>query len=98
MQNIEWQVWREARAMTRREVITKAISKQLSWAQASEITGCLLRGSAAGRSNRGHPLIPGLYGVFRTADSWIAIVGVVGRMRETFFELVGRPDLYERFP
>jgi len=27
MQNIERRVWREARAMTRREVITKAISK-----------------------------------------------------------------------
>jgi transposase len=39
MQNIERQVWREARAMTRREVITKAIAKQLSWVQAAEIVG-----------------------------------------------------------
>ena len=39
MQNIERRVWREARAMTRREVITKAIAKQLSWLQAAEIVG-----------------------------------------------------------
>ena len=39
MQNIEWQVWREAQAMTRRAVITKAIARQLSWVQAAEIVG-----------------------------------------------------------
>jgi hypothetical protein len=43
MQNIERQVWREARAMTRREVITKAIAKQLTWIQASEILGVSAR-------------------------------------------------------
>src|SRR5215470_11706714 len=37
MGNVERRVWREARAMTRREVITKAIARQLSWVQASEI-------------------------------------------------------------
>ena len=37
MHNIERQVWREARAMTRREVITKAIAKQLSWVQAPRL-------------------------------------------------------------
>jgi transposase len=39
MEKIERQVWREARAMTRREVITKAIAKQISWVQAAEIVG-----------------------------------------------------------
>jgi transposase len=39
MQNIEQLVRREARAMTRREVITKAIARQLSWVQAAEIVG-----------------------------------------------------------
>ena len=39
MQNIERRVWREVRAMTRREVITKAIARQLSWVQAAEIVG-----------------------------------------------------------
>jgi hypothetical protein len=39
MENIERRVWREARAMTRREVITKAIARQLTWLQAAEIIG-----------------------------------------------------------
>src|SRR5229473_3186757 len=43
MQNVERRVGREARAMTRREVITKAITKQLSWVQASEILGISVR-------------------------------------------------------
>src|SRR5216684_9060627 len=43
MQNIERQVGREARAMTRRAVITKAITKQLSWVQTSEIAGISAR-------------------------------------------------------
>jgi hypothetical protein len=43
MHDIERQVWREARAMTRREVITKAIAEQLTWVQASEILGVSAR-------------------------------------------------------
>ena len=43
-------------------------------------------------------MIPGLYGIFPTADGWIAIVGVAGSARARFFEIVGRPDLSERFP
>jgi crotonobetainyl-CoA:carnitine CoA-transferase CaiB-like acyl-CoA transferase len=78
-------------------ITTSLIGGQI-WAQASEYTGCLMRGAPAGRANRGHPLIPGLYGVLRTANGWIAVVGAVGRMRQTFFELVGRPELYEQFP
>ena len=37
MENIERRVGREVRAMTRREVITKAIAGQLSWVQATEV-------------------------------------------------------------
>ncbi len=37
MENIERRVWREARAMTRREVIIKAIAGQLNWVQAADI-------------------------------------------------------------
>ena len=48
------------------------------WAQASELTAALATGEASGRSNRGHPLIPGVYGVFPTSDGWLAIVGVAG--------------------
>jgi transposase InsO family protein len=37
MENIERRVWREVRAMTRQEVITKAIARQITWLQAAEI-------------------------------------------------------------
>jgi transposase len=43
MESIERRVWREARAMTRREVITKAIAGQLSWVQAADIAGVSAR-------------------------------------------------------
>jgi formyl-CoA transferase/CoA:oxalate CoA-transferase len=67
------------------------------WAQASEYTGYLLSERVAGRSNHGHPLIPGLYGTFSTADGWIAIVGVTGATRPVLFETLGRPELTARF-
>ena len=55
MHDIERQVWREARAMTRREVIIKAITKQLSWVQAAEILGISARicDGYGARSNAG---------------------------------------------
>jgi crotonobetainyl-CoA:carnitine CoA-transferase CaiB-like acyl-CoA transferase len=77
-------------------VTTSLIGGQI-WAQASEYTGCLLRGRASGRANRGHPLIPGLYAIFPTQDGWIAVVGVVGALRDTFFGIVGRPELSQQF-
>jgi hypothetical protein len=43
MENIERRVWREARAMTRREVMTKAIAGQLSWSQAATVLGLTTR-------------------------------------------------------
>jgi transposase len=43
MEQMERWVWREARAMTRREVITKAIAGQISWAQAADIAGVSTR-------------------------------------------------------
>jgi crotonobetainyl-CoA:carnitine CoA-transferase CaiB-like acyl-CoA transferase len=67
------------------------------WAQVAEYTAYLLSGRVSGRANRGHPLIPGLYGIFPTRDGWIAIVGVVGAARKTFFQLIGAPDLGDRF-
>jgi crotonobetainyl-CoA:carnitine CoA-transferase CaiB-like acyl-CoA transferase len=63
------------------------------WAQASEYTHYLCSGQLPGRPNRGHPLIPGLYGIMPTADGWIAIVGVVGPQRAVFYDAIGRPDL-----
>lgn len=77
-------------------VDTSLLGGQL-WAQASEYTACLMTGRPAGRADRGNPMIPGLYGIFPTADGWIAIVGVTGRARVTFYDVIGRPDLAERF-
>ena len=39
MENIERRVRREARAMTRREVITKVLARQLTWIQAAQVLG-----------------------------------------------------------
>jgi crotonobetainyl-CoA:carnitine CoA-transferase CaiB-like acyl-CoA transferase len=67
------------------------------WAQASEYTAYLASGRPPGRANRGNPLIPGIYGIFPTADGWIAIVGVAGRVRATFFQAIGALELSELF-
>jgi hypothetical protein len=53
MQDIERQVSREARAMTRREVLTKAITRQLSWVQAAgiwESAPAICNGCGTGRA------------------------------------------------
>lgn len=63
------------------------------WAQASEYTYYLSSGELPGRPNRGHPLIPGIYGIMPTADGWLAIVGVTGPQRPGFFATIGRPEL-----
>lgn len=67
------------------------------WAQAGEITRYLMSGEVSGPGGRSHPMIPGIYGLFRTSDGWIAIVGVAGPLRDRFYETIGRPDLIERF-
>ncbi len=43
MEKIERRVQREARAMTRREVITKAIAGELNWVQAAQVLGITAR-------------------------------------------------------
>jgi crotonobetainyl-CoA:carnitine CoA-transferase CaiB-like acyl-CoA transferase len=68
------------------------------WAQASEYTRTLLAGAPAGPANRGSAHIPGIYAIFPTADGWIAIVGAAGPARDVFFDVIGRPELRERFP
>jgi len=65
------------------------------YAQASEYTAYLMSGEVPGRSNRGHPLINGLYGVLPTKDGHIAVVGVLPAARPTFAELVGMPGLFD---
>ncbi len=67
------------------------------WAQAGELTRYLMSGEMTGPSNRGHSMVPGIYGMFATSDGWIAIVGVAGPLRDRFYETIGRPDLIERF-
>ncbi len=67
------------------------------WAQAGEYTRYLMSGQPSGASGRGHPMIPGIYGMFPTADGWIAIVGTAGPARDRFYETIGRPDLIQRF-
>jgi formyl-CoA transferase/CoA:oxalate CoA-transferase len=78
-------------------VDTSLVGGQI-WAQASEYTRCILAGAPAGPAHQGSALIPGVYAIFPTADGWIAIVGAAGPARETFFEVIGRPDLIARFP
>lgn len=68
------------------------------WAQAAELTHYLITGEVAPHAGQGHGLVPGIYGVFPTADGWIAIVGVAGRARTSFYELIGRADLVEAYP
>ena len=65
------------------------------WAQASEYTFYLLTGRPAGRANRANPMIAGLYGIFPTADGWLAVVGVPGPNRDAFFHEVGLPELLD---
>ena len=77
-------------------VETSLLGGQL-WAQAGEYTKYLMSGEVSGPSGRSHPMIPGIYGVFPTADGWIAIVGTAGPARDTFYRTIGRPDLIERF-
>ena len=77
-------------------VATSLLGGQI-WAQASEYTAALIRGVASGPADRGHPMIPAIYGIFPTADGWIGIVGVVAALRSAFFETLGRPELTARF-
>jgi crotonobetainyl-CoA:carnitine CoA-transferase CaiB-like acyl-CoA transferase len=83
-----------ARARTGRgqRVDVSLLGSQI-WAQASEYTAFLVSGSLAGRANRGHPLIAGIYGIFPTTDGWIAVVGVVPDDRPRFYAAIGRPEI-----
>lgn len=65
------------------------------WAQASEYTHFFLSGEQQGRSNFGHPLLRGLYGIFKTADDWLGLVGIPLKAREAFFKEIDRAELLE---
>jgi crotonobetainyl-CoA:carnitine CoA-transferase CaiB-like acyl-CoA transferase len=63
------------------------------FAQASEYTYTILTGNEPGETDRGHPLLHGLYGIVPTSDGHVAIVGVEPKQRSAFFETIGRPEL-----
>ncbi len=62
------------------------------WAQASEYTHCLLTGELAGRSNGGHPLVHALYGIFPTADGYLAIAGCPPHLWPGMMEAIEKPE------
>lgn len=65
------------------------------WAQASEFTQYLMTGEVAGRSNGGHPLVNALYGIYTTADGYIAIAGCPEHLWPGMCRAASRPDLLE---
>ncbi len=65
------------------------------WAQASEYTHYMLSGEEAGRSNGGHPLVNALYGIFATADGYIAIAGCPDHLWPGMVRAVERPELLD---
>ncbi|MDJ0788170.1 MAG: CoA transferase [Myxococcota bacterium] len=67
----------------------------LIYAQASEYTWSLWTGEDPPPADRGHALIPLIYGVFPTADGMLAVVGVAADRRAAFFDALGRPELLE---
>jgi crotonobetainyl-CoA:carnitine CoA-transferase CaiB-like acyl-CoA transferase len=77
----------------RGQLVETSLVGAAMWAQAPEISACLMTGVPAGPSAQGHPLVPGIYAVFPTADGHIAVVGVPSPLRATFFEALGRPEL-----
>lgn len=81
--------WRTGRGQ---KVEASLVGSQI-WAQAAEYTHYFLSGRLPGRANHGHPLIHGAYGIFRTSDGWIAIVGVTPPVRPAFYAAVGKPHL-----
>src|SRR5205807_8815633 len=65
------------------------------WLQAMEFTHMFLTGDVPGRANGGHPLILALYGIFPTADGYIAIAGCPEHLWPGMCRAVERPDLLE---
>jgi crotonobetainyl-CoA:carnitine CoA-transferase CaiB-like acyl-CoA transferase len=65
------------------------------WLQATEYTHHLLTGQAPGRSNGGHPLVNAFYGIYTTADGYVAIAGCPDHLWPGMCRAVERPDLLE---
>lgn len=65
------------------------------WLQATEYTHLFMSGQMAGRSNGGHPLVNALYGIYPTADGYIAIAGCPEHLWPGMVRAVERPDLHD---
>jgi CoA:oxalate CoA-transferase len=65
------------------------------WLQASEYTHYLLTGETVGRSNGGHPLVNAFYGIYTTADGYVAIAGCPEHLWPGMCRAVERPDLLD---
>ena len=72
MEHIEGRVRREVRAMTRREVMTKAIARQLTWMQAAQVLGITPR-------HLGRILYGRFFAQEGTASTFPALEGVLRR-------------------
>jgi crotonobetainyl-CoA:carnitine CoA-transferase CaiB-like acyl-CoA transferase len=82
----------------RGQVVTTSLLGSVLWAQASELTAVAVSRSEARTATLGHPLVPAVYGCFPTADGWLALSGVVGRLRQVLFEALGVGWLGEAHP
>lgn len=65
------------------------------WLQSMELTYYLITGETTGRSNGGHPLVHAVYGIFPTADGFIAIAGCPEHLWPGMVRAVQRPDLLD---
>ncbi len=69
------------------------------YAQASEYTAYFLTGEVPGPANYGHPVIGAAYGIIKTSDGYVALVGVPPAQRDAFYDAIEMPELAadERF-
>lgn len=63
------------------------------WLQSMEYTHAALTGNRVNRTNGGHPLVDALYGVFPTADGFIAMAGCPDHLWPKLVECVEHPEL-----
>ncbi len=62
-------------------------------AQGWEFGHYLATGNLPSRTGRAHHLLGGLWGIYETADGFLALTGVAPEAWEPFLELIGRADL-----
>lgn len=65
------------------------------WAQASELTAFFMTGEQARPADRSHPLLHFIYGIFKTSDGWLALIGVPAPLKQQFCDALGHPELID---